>query len=202
MILTKKNFVFDFDSTLTRVEALDVLAEITLVNNPKKEAIINEIIEITNLGIDGKISFTASLEKRIQLLNAKKSDLAILIQQLKEKVSPSIERNKEFFEKFSENIYVISCGFKEFIDDIVKDYNIPSERVYANTFVFDENDIIVGFDNANVLSTHHGKIQCLKELNLDGEVQVIGDGYSDYVTKEAGVAEKKPSKTQTTLHPT
>lgn len=190
MIQTKKNFVFDFDSTLTRVEALDVLAEITLVNNPKKEAIINEIIEITNLGIDGKISFTASLEKRIQLLNAKKSDLAILIQQLKEKVSPSIERNKEFFEKFSENIYVISCGFKEFIDDIVKDYNIPSERVYANTFVFDENDIIVGFDNANVLSTHHGKIQCLKELNLDGEVQVIGDGYSDYVTKEAGVADK------------
>ena len=104
MIKTKKNFVFDFDSTLTRVEALDVLAEITLVNNPKKEAIINEIIEITNLGIDGKIPFTASLEKRIQLLNAKKSDLAILIQQLKEKVSPSIERNKEFFEKFSENI--------------------------------------------------------------------------------------------------
>ena len=190
MIQTKKNFVFDFDSTLTRVEALDVLAEITLVNNPKKEAIINEIIEITNLGIDGKIPFTASLEKRIQLLNAKKSDLAILIQQLKEKVSPSIERNKEFFEKFSENIYVISCGFKEFIDDIVKDYNIPSERVYANTFVFDENDIIVGFDNANVLSTHHGKIQCLKELNLNGEVQVIGDGYSDYVTKEAGVADK------------
>lgn len=190
MMQTKKNFVFDFDSTLTRVEALDVLAEITLVNNPKKEAIINEIIEITNLGIDGKISFTASLEKRIQLLNAKKSDLAILIEQLKEKVSPSIERNKEFFEKFSENIYVISCGFKEFIDHIVKNYNIPSERVYANTFVFDENDVIVGFDNANVLSTHHGKIQCLKELNLDGEVQVIGDGYSDYVTKEAGVADK------------
>ena len=161
MIQTKKNFVFDFDSTLTRVEALDVLAEI-IVNNPKKEAIINEIIEITNLGIDGKIPFTASLEKRIQLLNAKKkSDLIILIQQLKEKVSPSIERNKEFFEKFSENIYVISCGFKEFIDDIVKDYNIPSERVYANTFVFDENDVIIGFDNANVLSTHLGKIQCL-----------------------------------------
>ena len=73
MIQTKRNFVFDFDSTLTRVEALDVLAEITLVNNPRKEEIINEIIEITNLGIDGKISFTESLERRIKLLNAKKS---------------------------------------------------------------------------------------------------------------------------------
>lgn len=190
MIQTKRNFVFDFDSTLTRVEALDVLAEITLVNNPKKEEIINEVIEITNLGIDGKISFTESLERRIKLLNAKRSDLSILIDQLREKVSPSIERNKEFFEKFSDDIYVISCGFKEFIDDIVKDYNIPSERVYANTFVFDENDVIVGFDSANVLSTHNGKIQCLKDMDLEGEVQVIGDGYSDYVTKEAGVADK------------
>lgn len=189
MVQAKRNFVFDFDSTLTSVEALDVLAEITLVNNPKKEEIINEIIEITNLGIDGKISFTESLDRRIKLLNARKSDLPILIDELRKKVSPSIERNKEFFEKFSEDIYVISCGFKEFIDAIVEEYNIPAKRVYANTFVFDEDDVIVGFDAENVLSTHNGKIQCLKDLDLDGEVQVIGDGYSDYVTKEAGVAD-------------
>ena len=37
MSTTKRNYIFDFDSTLTRVEALDVLAEITLQNNPKKE---------------------------------------------------------------------------------------------------------------------------------------------------------------------
>ena len=67
MIQTKRNFVFDFDSTLTSVEALDVLAEITLVNNPAKDQIIQEIIDITNLGIDGKISFTDSLEQRIKL---------------------------------------------------------------------------------------------------------------------------------------
>jgi D-3-phosphoglycerate dehydrogenase len=60
MIQTKRNFVFDFDSTLTSVEALDVLAEISLVNNSEKDEIINEIVDITNLGIDGKISFTES----------------------------------------------------------------------------------------------------------------------------------------------
>ena len=189
MSTEKRNFVFDFDSTLTRVEALDVLAEITLASNPQKEEILEGISNITNLGIDGDISFTESLEKRIQILNAKKSDLSILIEELKQKVSPSIERNKEFFERFSDDIYVISAGFKEFIDPIVAEYNIPSERVYANTFEFDENEVIVGFDRNNVLSTHNGKIQCLKDLNLKGEIQVIGDGYSDAVTKEAGVAD-------------
>ncbi len=190
MSTVKRNYIFDFDSTLTRVEALDVLAEITLVNNPKRDEIIQEIIDITNLGIDGEISFTESLERRIKLLNANKSDLEGLIAELKKQVSKSIERNKEFFEKFSDDIYVVSCGFKEFIDDIVKDYNIPSERVFANEFKFDTEGNIIGFDENNVLATHNGKIQCLKDLNLEGEIQVIGDGYSDYVTREAGVADK------------
>ncbi|NVJ89134.1 MAG: phosphoglycerate dehydrogenase [Flavobacteriaceae bacterium] len=190
MITTNKNFIFDFDSTLTRVEALDVLAEITLANNPKKDEIIQQIIDITNLGIDGEISFTESLERRIKLLNANKSDLHQLVENLKKQVSSSIERNKDFFENYRDNIYVISCGFKEFIDPIVADYNIPSERVFANTFEFDEDGKIVSFDAANPLSQHNGKIKCLKDMNLEGEVQVIGDGYSDYVTREAGVADK------------
>jgi D-3-phosphoglycerate dehydrogenase len=190
MIGVKRNYVFDFDSTLTKVEALDVLAEISLANNPKKSEIIQQIIDITNLGIDGEISFTESLKRRINLLNAKKYHLEQLVVNLRKQVSPSIERNKEFFEKYADDIYVISCGFKEFIDPIVEEYNIPSERVFANTFRYDENDNIVGFDGDNVLSQHNGKIQCLKDLNLDGEVQVIGDGYSDYVTREAGVADK------------
>jgi D-3-phosphoglycerate dehydrogenase len=190
MITTKRNYIFDFDSTLTRVEALDVLAEITLANNPKKEEIIQEIIDITNLGIDGEISFTESLERRIKLLNANESDLSGLVVALKKQVSKSIESNKEFFEDFANDIYVISCGFKEFIDPIVKEYNIPSERVFANTFEFAKDGEIIGFDADNPLSQHNGKIQCLKDMNLEGEIQVIGDGYSDYVTREAGVADK------------
>ncbi|WP_370408917.1 phosphoglycerate dehydrogenase [Tenacibaculum dicentrarchi] len=185
----KRSFVFDFDSTLTKVEALDVLAEISLLGNPKKEAIINQIITITNQGIDGEISFTESLKKRIDLLNATKADLPLLIKELEQKVSRSIADNKDFFKEFSDDIYVISAGFKEFIIPIVAKYNIPAERVFANTFEFDKNDAIIGFDTQNLLSQHNGKIDCLKNLNLAGEIQVIGDGYSDAVTKKAGVAD-------------
>ncbi len=185
-----RKYVFDFDSTLTRVEALDVLAEMTLQGKSNKDEVIHEIQKITNLGIDGDISFTESLERRIRLLKAHKSDLDGLVGELRQKISKSIESNKEFFEKFSNDIYVISCGFKEFIDPIVAEYNIPSDRVYANTFEFDNEGNIIGFDEANPLASHNGKIECLKQLDLDGEVQVIGDGYSDYVMREAGIAHK------------
>lgn len=188
--MANRTFIFDFDSTLTRVEALDVLAEISLASHPKKEQIIQEIQKITNLGIDGEISFTESLQRRINLLQASKTDLIPLIENLKKEVSVSIAENKAFFKKYASQIYIISAGFKEFIDPIVASYNIPSERVFANTFVFDNEKNIIGFDTANVLSQHNGKIECLKQLDLEGEVQIIGDGYSDYVMRKAGLADK------------
>ncbi|MEM8765497.1 MAG: phosphoglycerate dehydrogenase [Bacteroidota bacterium] len=190
MVETARKYVFDFDSTLTRVEALDVLAEITLKDKSDKNEIIKEIQDITNLGIDGDISFTESLERRIGMLGAHQNDLGPLVDELRQKVSKSIAANKEFFQKYTDDIYVISCGFKEFIDPIVEAYGIPSDRVYANTFRFDTSGNIIGFDEENVLASHNGKIECLKRLDLDGEVQVIGDGYSDYVMREAGIADK------------
>ncbi|WP_350285499.1 phosphoglycerate dehydrogenase [uncultured Croceitalea sp.] len=190
MVGTTRKYVFDFDSTLTSVEALDVLAEMLLDGKSNKDAVLSEIQEITNLGIDGDISFTESLERRIRLLNAHQNDLDGLVKELRQKISRSIEENKAFFKEYAEDIYVISCGFKEFIDPIVAEYDIPSERVYANTFKFDTTGNIIGFDETNVLSSHNGKIECLKNLNLEGEVQVIGDGYSDYVMREAGIADK------------
>ncbi|MEM8999315.1 MAG: phosphoglycerate dehydrogenase [Bacteroidota bacterium] len=190
MVEIGRKYVFDFDSTLTRVEALDVLAEMTLEGNPNRHAVINQIQDITNKGIDGDISFTQSLKQRLQLLNAHRDHLNGLVDELRQKISKSISENKAFFKDFSDDIYIISCGFKEFIDPIVAEYDIPSARVYANTFKFDEDGNIIGFDEDNVLATHNGKIECLKRLDLDGEVQVIGDGYSDYVMREAGIAHK------------
>lgn len=192
MTATKKYYVFDFDSTLTRVEALDVLAEISFRDKPKAEVdkIVKEIAAITNLGVDGDISFTESLSRRIAILKAHKDHIPELIELLKQKISKSILENRSFFENYADNIYVISCGFKEFIDPIVADYNITSDRVYANTFEYDESGNIIGFDSDNPLSQHNGKIECLKRIGLDGEIQVIGDGYSDYVMREAGVAHK------------
>jgi len=183
-------FIFDFDSTLTKVEALDYLAELTLEGSPDKDSIVNQIKNITDLGIDGSISFTESLERRIKLLNANKSDLDVLVNELKLKLSKSVIENKSFFLENKDKIKVVSCGFKEFIDPIVEEFGITSENVFANTFKFDENAKIVGFDTENVLAKHNGKIACLRDMNLEGEVFVIGDGHSDYVTKEAGVAHK------------
>ena len=74
-----KHFIIDFDSTFTKVEALDILAEIALEGNPKKEAIINRVKEVTDLGMSGELSFRDSLEERISIIKAHKDHLPPLV---------------------------------------------------------------------------------------------------------------------------
>ncbi len=185
-----RNFVIDFDSTFTQVEALDVLGEISLAEHEDKEKRLEELVSLTNRGMAGELSFRESLEQRLQLLLAKERHLDELVKRLKSKVSTSFIRNKEFFRENSENIYIISNGFKEFIVPIVEEFGIKPENVFANTFKLDSEGKIIGFDKKNVLSSNNGKVEMLKSLDLKGDVYVIGDGYTDYEIKAAGLANK------------
>ncbi len=184
----KKYFIIDFDSTFTKVEALDLLAEISLAERDDKWAIIEEIKNITDKGMAGQVSMRESLVERLLLVNAHKKHLNTLIDRLKDLVSESIKRNKTFLENYANDVLIVSSGFKEFITPVVTEYGIKPENIYANEFVFDINDRIIGFDTHNPLSENNGKVKLLKNMNLQGEVYVIGDGYTDYEIRQAGLA--------------
>ena len=186
----EKYFIFDFDSTFTRVEALDVLCEIVLADQPDKEEVLADVQRITNSCMEGNISFRESLESRLARLPAHRAHLPDLVAQLKNSVSKSFERNRDFFRTYADQVYIVSNGFKEFIVPIVADYGIAEDHVFANTFVFDETGNIVGFDRNNGLSGDEGKAAVMRELDLHGDVYVIGDGYNDYKIKAAGLANK------------
>jgi len=185
-----KYFVIDFDSTFTKAEAFDVLADISLKDHPDFEKIRDEIVTITNQGMDGSISFRESLEKRIALLAPNKHHLEQLVVVLRGMVSESFKRNREFFQTYADNIYIISNGFHAFIDPVVTEFGIKPENILANRFKFDEQGNVIGFDKENPLSQNNGKVEQLKRLNLPGDVYVIGDGYTDYEIKHAGLANK------------
>ncbi|WP_353181395.1 HAD-IB family phosphatase [Parapedobacter lycopersici] len=183
-------YIIDFDSTFTQVEALDELARISLAKHPARELIYEEIERLTNLAMNGQLSFRDSLAGRIRLLEANRDHLKKLVSVLKKKVSPSFLRNREFFKKHSESALIVSGGFKEFIIPVVSPYHIQQENVYANTFTFDEEGNITGYDENNPLSEEGGKVKLLKQLQLPGKIYGIGDGYSDFQLKESGLIER------------
>lgn len=185
-----KKFIIDFDSTFTQVEALDILGEISLKFDPKKTEKLQAIKDITDRGMGGTVTFRESLEQRIEILEANKSQIVDLIEALRLKVSKSFERNKEFLQENADDIYILSNGFKDFIIPIVGDFGIKEENVFANEFIYDETGKIVDFNRNNPLSQNQGKAETLKVLNLEGDIYVIGDGYTDYEIKASGLANK------------
>ncbi|WP_281615661.1 phosphoglycerate dehydrogenase [Flammeovirga sp. SubArs3] len=184
----KKFFVIDFDSTFTKVEALDILSDILYEGTDKKIEVGERIKDLTDQAMAGELSFREALEQRLALLEATKKDVSQLSDELKKLVSESVKRNREFFTKEKDNVLIVSSGFKDFITPVVKEYGIKEENIYANTFTYNDKDEVTGFDASNPLSEHKGKVKLMKELALDGDVYVIGDGYTDYEIREAGLA--------------
>ncbi len=183
-------YIIDFDSTFTQVEALDELARISLKEHPDRELIYKKIEDLTNASMEGRLSFTDSLEQRVKLLEATRDHLKLLVRHLRKKVSTSFSRNSDFFKNHQDEVLIVSGGFKEFIIPVVTEYHIKKENIYANTFIFDDDDKIIGYDRTNPLSQEGGKVKLLKELNLPGDIFGIGDGYSDFQLKESGMIKK------------
>ncbi len=183
-------FIFDFDTTFVKVEALEELAKIALKQNPEKDKIIAQIEALTKDGMEGKIPFNQSLSQRLLLFHANKDHLQKLTRLLKRRITSSILRNKKFFKKYQNKIYIISGGFKEFIAPVVASFGIGSDHVLANTFKFNSKGEIIGYDKKNPLSQDQGKIKKIKEFGFKGKIYVIGDGHTDYQIKESGVAQK------------
>jgi D-3-phosphoglycerate dehydrogenase len=199
--MDNKYFIIDFDSTFTQVEALDVLGEISLNGNPDKAKLLQEIVDLTNQGMAGTASFSDNLRKRLDILKAHKNHIDPLIEKLKTKVSKSAVRNKSFFKDYANQIHIVSSGFKEFIAPVVMEYGIKEENIHANQFKYDDKGNIIGFDPSIALSEDKGKIKLMKQLNLKGDVYVIGDGYTDYEIREAGLASKFYAFTENVSRP-
>lgn len=180
--------IIDFDSTFINLESLDKLAEVSLENHPEKDDIVNQISSITDQGMNGEISFADSLSRRIALLKSDKVLIGQVAELLKDKISDSFKKNRAFVEENAANIYIVSSGFKELITPVVAEYNISADHVYANTFEFDKEGVVIGVDNNNPLAGNGGKIKVAESLNLSGHVVAIGDGYTDYEIRKSGLA--------------
>jgi len=181
-------YIIDFDSTFIQVEAMDELANISLQDYPNKEEILQQIKDITDLGMTGKMAFDETLRKRIILLEANKNHVEQLIKVLQTKVTTSFIRHQNFLSTHAENIYIVSGGFKEYILPVVTQYGIQASHVFGNDFLYNDEQKIIGYDTNNLLSQVNGKVKWLQQLQLQGNIIVIGDGYTDYQLKESGLA--------------
>ena len=187
-MIKNKTLFIDFDSTFIKLETLDELAKLTLKNDVNKDEKIKKIISITNFAMSGKMNFSEALNLRLKLLKINKEDVLKIILLLSNQISDSINSNFSLIKSISNNIWIVSGGFKNIIAPIVKPFGIKKNKILANDFIFNKKNQVVGCDIKNDLFKNNGKIIAIKKLNILNNTIMIGDGYSDFeVYKHGGV---------------
>ena len=182
------NLIIDFDSTIVGLETLECLAEISLSEKKNKKQTISKIADYTSLAMNGQLSFEKSLEYRLKLMNITKNHIDELIKKLVKEIDVTLMDNIDFFKKNSSNIYIVSGGFQNIIESVMLSATKFKWNVFANNFIFDLNGSLVGVDMQNPLSSSLGKVKLIKSLNLNDDIIIVGDGYTDYEVKKYKVA--------------
>ncbi|MBI2260384.1 MAG: phosphoglycerate dehydrogenase [Caulobacterales bacterium] len=183
-------YVFDFDSTLVRIETLEALADLALAGSPDAEAVRAEIGRLTDQAMAGEIDFGEALRRRLALLPLTREHVRTLADRILDEGTPSVRKNLAFFRDNPGRIVIVSGGFREIIAPVAERLGVGPERVLCNDLLYDAEDRVTGVDEANPLSRAGGKAEALKALDLTAPVVMVGDGWTDAEVKQAGAADR------------
>ena len=187
-MLENKSLIIDFDSTFIKVETIDELARIILNNDSEKDDKLKLIEDITKSAMNGDIDFPTALQNRLKVLSFSKKDVHNITKDVSFLVSDSFQRNIEIIKSISEQIWIVSGGFKDVIVTIVADYGFRAERVLAIEFIY-EGEKVIGCNDKNPLYKDKGKILAIENNKIDGLKIMVGDGFTDYEVFKNGTAD-------------
>lgn len=187
-------FIFDFDSTLVRIETLEALADLALRDAPDAAERKARIAALTDDAMNGRIDFGSALKERLDLLALRREHVEALTDRILDEATVSVRRNVDFFQRNAERIYIMSGGFREVIAPLAERLGVAADHVLANDLIYDAEGRVTGVDEANPLSRENGKPEVIKALNLPatlgGPVVMVGDGWTDAEVKLKGAADR------------
>lgn len=195
-------YVFDFDSTLVRIETLEALADIALEGSPDGGSIRAEIARLTDQAMAGELGFGEALRRRLALLPLTHAHVQALADRILDEGTPSVRKNLAFFKANADRIVILSGGFREIIAPIAERLGVAPDRVLCNDLTYDADGRVTGVDGANPLSEAGGKPQVIKALNLPSPIVMVGDGWNDAEVKLAGAADRFYAFTEIVRRPT
>lgn len=194
-------FILDFDSTLIRLEMMDAMAEVAIPDPAARATVQSKLRELIDAAMAGRMDYRESLRARLALLRLPREKMPEVTARLMTEITPSFLRNREFLASHADHIQVLTGGFREMVEPVIRELGLRADQLHANTLSFDAQGFSDGCDWNNPLSTEGGKIPVVCALDLKGKVVVVGDGWSDYKIREAGAATRFYAFTENIARP-
>lgn len=86
--------------------------------------------------MEGKLDFTTTLQKRINMLNLKQKDIDKFLIKSNIKISDHFEEFLEYLKYLNIQTYIVSGCFLPLMIPILQKFNFPLSHVFCNKFLF------------------------------------------------------------------
>ncbi len=189
-----RHVFFDCDSTLTRVEGIDVLAE-QLGKGASVKA-------LTEAAMDGATSLENVYAKRLEVIAATRGEILKIRALYKKNIVEDAAAVIEVLHGLGHKVYIISGGLIEPVREFGCHLGVPSERIRAVAVEYDQlsgqwwspdpdeyadkKQRYLAY-RADALAVSDGKADIVAELleSETGRSLLIGDGVSDLLARRA-----------------
>lgn len=184
-----RHVVFDCDSTLTRVEGIDVLAA--------RAGLAEEVARLTEAAMEGVIDLEDVYGERLAAVGPTRAEVAAIRHDYKEAAVPDARRVVEALHELGHDVYIVSGGLEEPVREFGISLGVPADRIRAVGVAYDElsgqwwsrhqgQERYLDYGKG-ALAMSEGKAQIIGELVGDerGRRLMIGDGVSDLLAAEA-----------------
>lgn len=187
-------FFFDVDSTIIRRESLQDMVSLALENveDAEKRAMTEqELISITNAGMNGEIDFAEALKRRLALAPVTKAHMNSVTTMMLEEITEGMQDFIQSLREAGHSTWLLTAGIREMMLPLAKKLGIPPSQVLANEPVWIAGRL-QDFEPGPLLRTD-GKGTVVRSLRASGaapgRVIMIGDGMSDLGVFTSGAAD-------------
>lgn len=195
------NVIFDFESTLNKLEAFPYWG--------KMKGVEKELRELTNGAITGSISFGEALKIRLEMVQpdvfmVKSLEADYLPEMLPEAVSLI-----KTIKALGKNIFLVSCGFDTILGKSGEKLSIVPGEIFANQLVKDKSGLHDRFRDNYFLNVgdKRGLVEDLKSKGVvRGTTAMVGDGkmdmqvYADLKIGFGGVGENEKARSMSDVY--
>lgn len=170
---------FDCDSTLTRIEGIDELAD--------RAGCRAEVAALTDAAMNGLIPLEEVYAKRLELVRPDRAALAWLAERYAEETVSGAAETIATLKRHGKAIYVITGGLLPAVAEFAGTLGLAPEKVHAVMVYFDGAGAYQGFDAGSPLCRSNGKAAiCRKLAEEHGNIAMVGDGLTDLTARAGG----------------
>ncbi len=118
-----QHVIFDCDSTLSRIEGIDELAEIA--------GVTKQVKKMTDAAMAGEIALEEVYGKRLELIKPTQSDILTLKQAYKNTAAKDAELVVQTLKDHGHDVYIVSGGLMEPVSEFGISLGVAEENIRA-----------------------------------------------------------------------